>query len=79
MVAGFLGAQAPKRREEVGRGLRRGAEKLLRLEKPDREQCLRPSPKGTLSTLQFIARLTPAPARTPSIIAHLVGHIHPPY
>ena len=27
---GVLGAEAPKRREEVGRGLRRGAEKLLR-------------------------------------------------
>ena len=32
--AGFLGAEAPKRREEVGRGLRRGAEKLLRTVSP---------------------------------------------
>ena len=43
-------------------------------------QCPRPSPKGTLLTLQFIARLNPAPARTSlpptSIIAHSVGHIH---
>jgi len=50
MVAGFLGAEAPKRREKDRLGCGEGKEKLLRTVVPF-------LPHKTLSFLQFIARL----------------------
>ena len=73
MVAGFLGAEAPKRREKDRLGRGEGKEKLLRTVVPF-------LPHKSILTLQFIARLKPAvrqdnPFR-PSIITHSEGHIH---
>ena len=55
--SGFLGAEAPKRREKDRLGRGEGKEKLLRTVVPF-------LPHKSILTLQFIARLKPASART---------------